>query len=184
MKLGTLLQGINATLASLVPGVRIHFGAEHEGLAESPPRVVWVPGPERFMGAEPHRANPVTQPRSLATCVVPVVAKCWGRGTRAANAAQSTEYDDVDAVRELARQVVNAVRRSAWGSYTLISGEHADQMDGKGLTQNGRLYLLRFEFRIPVEETTSDLYRTVQLVGSSPTIGTQAVPMITTSTED
>ena len=179
MKLGAVLSSINTFLSNTVSGIELHVGSEWVGKAKAPPAVVWVPGRERFeRPVESHRAKPNEQPRSLATNIATVYAQCWAKRPSTGPAAH--EYDDLDAARTLAGLVINGARRTVAGGYTVVSGEHPNQ-DGQQLTQLGRLYVVQFEFRLPVVEYTADLYQAVKVVSSSPDVGTETV--ITTDTD-
>lgn len=179
MKLGAVLSSINTFLADKVPGVELHIGAEWVAKAKSPPAVVWVPGRERFeRPTESHRAKPNEQARSLGTNIATVFARCWAKRSGAGPA--SHEYDDLDAARELAELVINGARRAAFGAFSVVAAEHPDQ-DGGQLSQLGRLYVVQFEFRLPVVEYTADKYTPVKVVPSSPVLGSETV--ITTDTD-
>jgi len=174
MKLGALLTAINSELAALVPGVTTHIGPEWLTKGESPPRVVWVPEAERFIpgGVRSIRAPQTAgnTARSLWTNVVVVAAHCWGTSTDPKTTA-ANEYAEMDAARDLARLLLVAARRAAYGAVTPLPTQH--DTSGAQLVQRGRLYVMRLEVRLPVEDYTADRYQTLTVVDEDPTPGTE-----------
>lgn len=144
MSLSTVIAAINQVLTDpdlgyQIAGLTTHVGAEYRHAEEDCPRVVWVPHQDTFEGAELHgeEANGPAgfDPKAVRTRVAQCNVYLWAA--------------DLDGVDALVNNVVAATHVLCCGAYEALGGAYVP-MDGNELSQRGRLYVLRLQFRIPV----------------------------------
>lgn len=122
------------------PSIEIDEDAiDEEG---DPPRIVFEPKAERWVGRHAASQDGKVQPRILYTRLAIVRAHVWGE-----NRTRTEEL-----LRALARQTYALL----YGSFTPLAGEWV----GASKTKLGHLYLLDMEIQIPVPR---ELDPTVQL---------------------
>jgi hypothetical protein len=102
-------------------------------LATKPPRVIWIPGKDRWVAPD----DPGADPRPLWTRAAGVEVHIWGA--------------DYDATEDLINGVATAIHEGSqlWGGYAAVGDAGWPTLDGR-FTALGRLYVMNVEFFIPV----------------------------------
>lgn len=121
------------------------FGKDKIALHENPPRVVWVPAPDRFEASEQMRSPfPTVTAERIAGCE----AHIWA-------VTNPGTVEDFRACELLLHQVIASLRANAPGKAITFNGGQWDHSDGAELTAYGRAYILSFGVRIPVLQTAT-----------------------------
>jgi hypothetical protein len=127
-----MLAEVFAAIAERLPaGTTCEMTAAAVDYNQAPPRVVFVPTGETFVG--PERAG-----TSLLTRMAGVQAHIWGAGNTPAEAQTATEV--------LLNHLVAAIHTCALGSYGLNSGRWYGGHDG----EHGFVYVLDWFLKIPL----------------------------------
>lgn len=126
--------------------VPVFLGEEFIQENNSPPQVVFVPAPDRFM---PRRSRDRVKGReSIATRSVGLTVRIWAEGSQQG----SRSYADVRATELLLDKVCVALRSVLEGNVDFEGGEWMPTSPA----QLGRIYLLRIRVDIPVVLTDDD----------------------------
>lgn len=125
-------------------GIGVELGWEFQDENNAPPRVLFVPAPDRYIAGR-QTAN-LHIPRnylSIGTRSVGLQVRIWGA---AEDGADQTLYPDIAATELLLDRTIVAIRKVSQGSYVIEGG---DWMPG-GRNQLGRLYMLQLRIELPV----------------------------------
>jgi hypothetical protein len=137
MALQDVLEKMQEHLGQLAPGVAVKFG--HAAIAENdkPPRIVLAPVDSAFLPPAQRYATGPGQPRMLYLEAQDVIAHCWGKDDREAEAIRNA--------------VIVAGRRTMPPSdFKLTAGGSERKEDA--VTHNGIVRLLRFTVDLPLCE--------------------------------
>jgi hypothetical protein len=138
------LADVIAPISALLTGVTCQVGSEFVSVNDVPPRVIWVPTMDRFDGAQRHGAGYRSVKTRVARCDVHV----WG----AAAAGDVTAFKELRATELLLNRLICFIHQVAHGAYELEGGDWG----AAGISQYGRLYVLKVAFRIPVVPAEAD----------------------------
>lgn len=133
-RLQTVLDAVQTRVNQLM-GVTVTYRTGHKYLGEKilAPRVIWVPGKDKFGAATDGRQ---TRPKAVRTRGAEVYAHCF--------------HDDFGDCEELVNAVVYGMHAVAHGSYTVSEGEWSQPE----WLERGHVCSLRFVIDIPVTAPT------------------------------
>lgn len=129
------VQEIVDALAAALPGARVLLGPEHLAAHASPPRIVVVPGRDRFSSPRHGRDAGGKVLPSVRTRTIGLDVHIWG-----------IDYEDVEAMLDALILALDSLGRT---SHEIVSGTWVDSQAAPWL-QHGRAYVLLCTFDAPI----------------------------------